>query len=142
MLILIVAMASATAFMRDAAAKRTAVERTTLDSVYSAAQASHGDTIYKATCVKCHGAALEGTATDGGPLTGKPFLDNWNGLAMDQLFDKVFTTMPSDKPQSLPRKEVADVLAYVLSRNQFPAGSAALPDSMELLRDIKIATSR
>lgn len=101
-----------------------------------------GDTLYHASCAKCHGAALEGTMNDGGPLTGSMFLGNWSGLTLDQLFDKTYTTMPSDKPQSLPRKDYADILAYMLSKNQLPAGATALPDSMELLREIRIVGTR
>ena len=117
------------------------LERTTWDSVYTAAQAAHGDTLYHATCTKCHGPTLGG-GDDGGPLVGPNFLANWNGLAMDQLFDKIYTTMPSDKPKSLPRQDYADILAYMLSQNQFPAGAAVLSDSSELLRDIKIVASK
>ena len=107
----------------------------------TANQAARGETLYKATCLKCHGAMLTG-GDDGSPLTGTTFLGNWNGLAMDQLYDKIYTTMPSDKPKSMPRKDYADVLAYILSQNQFPAGSMVLPDSSELLREIKIVATR
>ncbi len=117
------------------------LEKTTWDSVYTAAQAAGGGTLYHASCTKCHGPTLGG-GDDGGPLVGPNFLANWNGLAMDQLFDKIYTTMPSDKPKSLPRKDYADILAYMLSQNQFPAGSMVLPDSTELLRDIKMAAAK
>ena len=121
--------------------RRAVAEKTTWDSVYTANQAARGETLYKSTCLKCHGAMLTG-GDDGSPLTGTTFLGNWNGLAMDQLFDKTYTTMPSDKPKSLPRKDYADILAYILSQNQFPSGSMVLTDSMELLREIKIVASR
>src|ERR1043166_3917270 len=125
-------LTAVTAFATFAPPASRRAERTTWDSVYTAAQSARGDTLYHQSCAKCHGAALEGTANDGGPLTGAMFLGNWSGLGLDQLFDKAYSTMPSDKPKSLPRKDYADILAYVLARNQFPAGAAALPDSMEL----------
>ena len=135
-------LAAVTAFATFAPPPHVHVERTTWDSVYTAAQSARGDTLYRQSCAKCHGAALEGTLNDGGPLTGAMFLGNWSGLGMDQLFEKAYTTMPSDKPKSLPRKDYADILAYVLARNQFPSGATALPDSMELLRDIKIVAGK
>lgn len=128
----------------DSATRRLGANRldkTTWDSIYTTTQAARGDTLYHASCSKCHGATLGG-GDDGSPLTGPNFLANWNGLAMDQLFDKIYTTMPSDKPKSMPRKDYADVLAYMLSQNQFPAGAMALTDSMELLRDIKIVATK
>src|SRR5579885_1378522 len=117
MRLLLIASATLTALFGLAPSRRVAtrMDKTTWDSVYTAAQAAHGDTLYHTTCAKCHGATLGG-GEDGGPLVGPNFLSNWNGLAMDQLFDKIYTTMPSDKPKSMPRKDYADILAYMLAQ--------------------------
>src|SRR5215212_9818145 len=63
------------------------------DSVYTDSQALRGDSLYKESCAKCHGATLAGT-DDGSPLTGSNFLGNWNGLSVGELYDKIRTTMP------------------------------------------------
>jgi mono/diheme cytochrome c family protein len=127
-----------TAFARRASVAEPT--HTVWDSVYTAAQASHGDSLYKATCVKCHGATLGGG--EGSPLVGSAFLGNWRDLTLDQLFDKIRTSMPPDNPKSIATRDVADLVAYLLAQNQFPAGAKVLTDSLDRLKDIKITTSR
>jgi mono/diheme cytochrome c family protein len=119
---------------------RTAAH-TTWDSIYTDSQATRGESLYKATCLKCHGETLAGTDS-AVSLAGNDFLVNWDGLTLDQLYDKMLTTMPSDNPKSLPSSQIIDVLAYVLSKNAFPSGKAALPDDVTVLKDIKFAKSK
>jgi len=128
-----------TAFARRASVAQPS--HTVWDSVYTAAQASHGDSLYKVTCVKCHGATLSG-GDEGSPLVGSAFLGNWRDLTLDQLFDKIRTSMPPDNPKSIATRDVADLVAYLLAQNQFPAGVKVLTDSLDQLKDIKITTSR
>lgn len=130
------------AFARPSRSGSRAFDKTTWDSVYTTAQASHGDSVYRASCVKCHGPELKGTDTDGGPLVGKDFLDGWNGMTLDQLYNKIDRTMPSDNPKTLPAQSVADVMAFILSKNEFPAGSAALSLNLDSLKVIKLSTSK
>jgi quinoprotein glucose dehydrogenase len=115
--------------------------RTVWDSVYSDSQASRGDSLYKQSCAKCHGANLAGTDS-AAELKGKSFLGNWDGLTLDQLYDKILTTMPPDNPKSIPRGQVADVMAYLLSQNRFPAGKAALSDNADQLKTITLLKSQ
>jgi mono/diheme cytochrome c family protein len=91
--------------------------------------------------VKCHGATLGG-GDEGSPLVGSAFLGNWRDLTLDQLFDKIRTSMPPDNPKSIATRDVADLVAYLLAQNQFPAGAKVLTDSLDRLKDIKITTSR
>jgi len=128
-----------TAFARRASVAEPT--HTVWDSVYTAAQASRGDSLYKVTCIKCHGATLSG-GDEGSPLVGSAFLGNWRDLTLDQLFDKIRTSMPPDNPKSIATRDVADLVAYLLAQNQFPAGAKVLTDSLDRLKDIKITTSR
>jgi mono/diheme cytochrome c family protein len=121
--------------------ERLAPAHTTWDSIYSDSQAARGDTLYKTTCVKCHGETLAGTDS-AVSLTGNDFLVNWDGLTLDQLYDKMVTSMPSDNPKSVPSSKMIDILAFVLSKNSFPAGKAALPDDVAVLKDIKFAKAK
>ena len=132
-----IGVAALTAAVRPSTVTRT-FDRTTLDSVYTSAQATRGDSIYRATCVKCHGDKLQGTEADGSPLAGKDFLTNWSGQTLDQLYDKIYTTMPSDKPKSLAASDVADVMALILSKNDMPAGSVRLSEISDSLKTIKL----
>ncbi len=118
-----------------------AAGHTTWDSVYTDSQALRGDTLYKATCVKCHGETLAGTDS-AVSLAGNDFLLNWDGLTLDQLYDKMLTTMPSDNPKSVASSKMIDILAFVLSKNAFPSGKATLPDDVAVLKDIKFAKSK
>jgi mono/diheme cytochrome c family protein len=119
---------------RDAAAQDT---KSTFDGVYSDAQSARGEKISVASCSVCHGDKLAGT--DMGPgVAGPMFREAWSGRSMGELFDKVKTTMPANEPGSLSAAATADVLAYILKVNDYPAGSAELPSDMAALNQIKI----
>lgn len=76
------------------------------------------------------------------PLAGGQFLSNWNGLTMDVLFDRIRITMPSDNPGRVGRPAKADILAYILSVNRFPAGKMELQYKSERLKDILIEATK
>jgi mono/diheme cytochrome c family protein len=107
------------------------------DGVYTKEQADRGKTLYGKHCASCHGAALDGNGT-APPLAGADFQGNWNGQTADDLFEKIQTSMPADQPGSLSREQNADILAFLLSCNGFPAGSKELPADAALLQKIRI----
>ena len=111
------------------------------DSVYTDSQTVRGDSLYQATCVKCH-AANFGGGPDGNPLTGPDFMANWNGLTLDQIYDKIRNEMPPDNPKTIPPDLVPDVMALILSKNGFPSGKQALPNDVEKLKTIKFEKAR
>jgi mono/diheme cytochrome c family protein len=115
--------------------------RTVWSGVFSADQAAQGKTLFENKCATCHGADLNGGEM-APPLTGGMFLSNWNGQSLGDLFTRVHTTMPQNDPGSLNNAEVAQVLAYILSFNQFPAGSAALPTDDAALGQIGITDKK
>jgi len=57
-------------------------------------------------------------------------------VSMGAMVDRTKTSMPMSNPGSLSRQQVADVLAFVLSENKFPAGEAELPRQAEILNQI------
>jgi hypothetical protein len=118
-----------------------APSHSTWDSIYTDSQATRGDSLYRATCMRCHGQTLAGTDS-AVSLMGNDFLGNWDGLTLDQLYDKMLTTMPSDNPKSLPSSKIIDILAFVLSKNAFPSGKVVLPDDVAVLKDIKFSKSK
>jgi mono/diheme cytochrome c family protein len=115
--------------------------RSVWDGVYSTEQAKRGQERYNAQCASCHGDTLTG-GESAPPLSGGEFLSNWNGLTVGELFDRTRTTMPQSKPGSLSREANAEILAYVLSANQFPAGKAEMPQSSEVLKEIRIDANK
>ena len=106
------------------------------DGVYSDAQAARGAALYQTACGSCHGDKLQGK----GPtpaLAGSDFVMNWSGMPVGDLFDKIQTSMPADKPGSLSREQNASLVAYLLSANKFPSGKAELSSDPERLRQIR-----
>jgi mono/diheme cytochrome c family protein len=118
-----------------------AESRTTWDGVYSEAQAKRGAAIYAEQCASCHAPDLSGM--DQAPaLTGADFLTEWNDLSMNDLFERTRISMPADKPGSLERQLVADVLALLLERNGFPAGQTDLPPAADYLKAARILAKK
>ena len=115
--------------------------RSVWDGAYTELQAKRGEELYRKHCASCHGSMLTGGET-ASPLTGAAFMSNWNGLPLDDLFERIRRSMPQDKPGKLSRQTNADILAYVLSVNKFPAGKAELPIQSEWLRQIKFEANR
>ena len=107
------------------------------DGVYSEEQAKRGETIYYERCAVCHGAQLEGgdmTPT----LVGGLFTSTWNDLPLSDLFERIRITMPLNQPSTLSRQQTADVTAFPLKSNKWPAGQTELPRELEPLKEIQI----
>ena len=104
--------------------------------VYNAAQAKRGETLAVQKCVICHGEELLGNEAPG--LVGPDFLVHWNTQTAWDLLDRMKTTMPATTPGTLSLQENADILAYILSLNAFPAGEKELPSDMAALSQIRI----
>ncbi len=109
----------------------------TKDGVYTAAQSQQGKAIYESKCSMCHGGALEGMGSNS-PLSGTSFLTNWTNRSMEDLFMKTVTMMPATAPGTLSPKETAQVLAYLLQVNQFPAGQKELSHNPRDLNKVRI----
>jgi cytochrome c len=115
--------------------------RSVWDGVYTEEQAKRGEPLYRKECAACHGDMLTG-GESAPPLTGGPFLANWNGLTMGDLFDRIRKTMPQSNPGRLTRQQDADILAFMLSVNKFPAGKAELYRQSEMLREIRFESAK
>jgi S-disulfanyl-L-cysteine oxidoreductase SoxD len=111
--------------------------KTAADGIYTAAQASRGEALYQNNCASCHGGSLQGEE-ENPPLSGKHFSSRWGGLPVGALYGFINTQMPLGQPGSLGVQGNADILAYILSVNKFPAGQAELPADSNALRAITI----
>ena len=116
-----------------------AQNRTAKDGVYTAAQATRGKSIFDMRCAVCHGEMLEGAA--GPPLVGDVFLGPRNGQPVSELFDKIHATMPADAPGTLEPAQVADVVAFILQSNKFPAARAELVSTAAVLKQITLVAA-
>ncbi len=115
--------------------------RSVWDGVYTQDQAKQGQALYNESCSSCHGDTLMG-GESAPALTGGEFLSNWNGLTLGDLFERIRTTMPQNRPGSLSREKNAQILAYILSVGQFPAGKTELAQQTEVLKEIRIDASK
>ena len=61
---------------------------------------------------------------------------------MGDMLDRTRTSMPLAKPGTLSRQQVADLLAFVLSMNKFPAGEIELPRQAEVLNQITFLSTK
>jgi mono/diheme cytochrome c family protein len=107
--------------------------RRVTDGVYTSAQATRGETVYKDRCATCHGATLGGAQAP--PLAGDEFIRAWSG-PVSELANKVQSTMPANDPGKLTRQQTADVLAYMLQVGKYPAGQAELAADEAVLKQI------
>lgn len=94
---------------------------------YTRAQAAQGELVYVQHCARCHGAQLEGAAapTLAGGAFGESLKTGKMASAQD-LYHFISTAMPLAAPGSLSPEEYRELLAFILSRNGYPAGDAEL----------------
>ena len=111
------------------------------DGIYTADQAKRGETAYGANCAACHGDQLTGGEM-APPLAGGEFMSNWNGLTVGDLYDRIRTTMPAGNPGKLSRETNADIVAFILAFNKFPAGDHELAHQSEVLKQIKLEAEK
>jgi S-disulfanyl-L-cysteine oxidoreductase SoxD len=127
---------------RTARSQETAsTSRSVWDGVYTEEQAKRGEETYRRECASCHGDTLVGGG-GAAALTGGAFLSNWNGLTVGDLFDRIRKTMPQGSPGKLTKQQNADILAYLLSFNKFPAGKTELQKQVEFLREIRFEATK
>lgn len=108
--------------------------------VFSIDQALRGQATYVEKCAHCHGDGLEGIDVSP-PLAGSRFMSNWLGQSAADLASRIRMTMPIEQPGSLSVAQSADVVAFILQENGFPAGMHELPASGTALRAVLIDNS-
>jgi mono/diheme cytochrome c family protein len=113
----------------------------TWSGVYTEDQAKLGQTVFTKSCSECHGEDLAG---DGfaPSLKGPEFMNNWNGLTLGELFERIRVSMPPENPNSVSPKDKADIVTYLLKQNGFPAGATELPSTAEALKAIKFEATK
>lgn len=77
------------------------------------------------SCATCHANDLRGNSNSPG-LVGVGFLFLWEQRPLSELYEKMRTEMPTDRPGSLPAATYRDLLAFLLQRNGYPPGETPL----------------
>lgn len=120
--LLIITLALHAAFFTDVSVAQT---NPLLAGIYTEEQASSGESAFMASCASCHANDLRGNSNSPG-LVGMGFLFLWEDRPLSELFEKMRSEMPTDRPGSLPMNTYLDLLAFILYRNGYPAGGEPL----------------
>jgi len=118
-------------------AQEAAKPGTVWDGVYSKDQAARGQAKYTQVCSNCHQNALTGSDQAPG-LAGGDFLDRWEGQSVGDLADRIRTSMPLDDVGSLNVQLSADLTAFLLQANNFPAGQEELKADRSAMKAVTI----
>ena len=118
-----------------------AQDQTIWDGVYTEEQAARGQRTYDQECAACH---LDDLMGDGiaPSLIGSAFFFRWSELSMGDMYTAIRTTMPQGAPASLSPSGYADISAYMLQKNDVPAGSMELPSDTDDLDGIMITEAQ
>ena len=115
--------------------------RSTWDGVYTEAQATRGAELFDRECAGCHGPSGAGGSM-APALVGPAFSANYDGQTIGDLFERNRTTMPIGKEGQLSGQQNADITAFLLHCNKFPAGTTELPTQSMTLKQIKYLADR
>jgi len=104
------------------------------DGVFTSAQAARGKKAFEqgtGTCTKCHLASLEGREQTGGgnggaPLIGLRFVEDFGESKLSKLVNKIRVDKPVEDPGTLSEQAALDMSAYILMKNNYPAGTVDL----------------
>lgn len=110
--------------------------RSVWDGIYTEEQEKRGEPLYSQKCASCHAPDLTGGEI-APSLISPEFRSNWSGLSVGDLFERIRISMPQDNPGSLSRQQIVDILAFVLFKGAFPAGTTELPSEGEALKQIR-----
>ena len=112
----------------------------TLDGVFTSAQARRGRRVYNQNCASCHGQGLRGGEM-APSIAGSDFIVFWTEVPVGSLFERIRVSMPEDGPGRLSDEEYTDVVAYMLDRSDYPSGDTELPADKAALDEIMIVAA-
>ena len=119
---------AATAWIGTVDARASQDMKAASEGVYTAEQATRGLTLYDGSCASCHELSK---------FKGEEFAKAWADKPLTDLHTAVLS-MPMDAPGSMKPQEYADILAYFLSINGYPAGQTELAGTEEAIKAIKV----
>lgn len=106
---------------------------------YTEQQAEDGHVKFNNNCAQCHGPKLDGAL--GPNLHDAAFQKLFAGKPVSELRDFVYNNMPQNAPKSLSDEQLYPILAWILKKNNVPAGDQPLTkasaDSAQFPQTIK-----
>ena len=112
---------------RPSSAAEPTVQKSTNDGVYSKAQADGAKAQFDKICADCHPFSdAEKKRPKDIPLGGDTFFQIWTGRSLGEMTSTIALTMPNDGSAVLSEEEALSMVAFILQKNGFPAGTNAL----------------
>ena len=115
------------ASVEEPTASEASDDASTLDGIYTVAQAARGARVYDGICSECHDGADD--------WTDSIFLQRWDGDSVFRFWYFIYERMPHGNPYTLSREQVTDVLTYILQLNGLPPGDRELLTDDDSLDD-------
>jgi mono/diheme cytochrome c family protein len=103
--------------------------KSTMQGVYTPAQATKGKNVFNGACLGCHT-----TASHMGPA----FEVRWFGRPLSELYGYLSNLMPKSAPGTLTEEEYVWVTAYILKLNGMPPGKVELNAEPAWLKTVRI----
>ena len=123
--LLVWALAVGAAVAPSAAA--AAAQKSTNDAVYSKAQADGAKAQFEKICAECHPfSEADKKKPKDVPLGGETFFENWTGRSVGEIATTIALTMPNDGSAVVSEEEARNLVAFILQKNGFPAGTKPL----------------
>jgi S-disulfanyl-L-cysteine oxidoreductase SoxD len=133
-------------------ARQDATTKTIWDGIYTEEQARRGEQVFKSECSYCHRDDLAGGFLDdgverapalAGPRAfGSSLVERWKDLTLTDMVATIAATMPQPKPASLTLQAYVDVVGYLFSKNNIPAGRQELPPDADSLGQLLITEKK
>lgn len=96
---------------------------------FSAEQAGRGRASYRQWCDECHASS---------EFRGDEFEWKWRRQTAWDLYREISSNMPESQPGSLPEETYTDIVAYLLSLNEYQVGGQDLLGIREELAEIPL----
>ena len=106
------------------------VPETSMDGIYTVAQAERGAGLFDSLCARCHSVQ---------EFSGRSFDVIWAGVPVAALYVRIANTMPLDQPGSLAIPQVTALMAHIFDENGMPSGTTPLEGDMDWLMSITLA---
>jgi hypothetical protein len=129
-LLVLLLLAVSLAMQEQQVRAQDALTGSTLDGIFSAAQADRGEESFVSQCTECHELA-EFVGPDA-------FFVSEVGKPLWPIFDFMWSEMPEDRPAWLDPEEYADILSYLLREFGMPAGTAEFPADPQFIKTIQL----
>ena len=94
-----------------------------------ARQLDVGEQWFRSACMECHAI---------GNLTNPDFRLQWSGRSALDLFERIRSTMPANKPGTLSQGTYASIVAYLMKVNGMPASTRRISSDSIALASIRL----